>query len=158
MMILRYIPPVIALITVFSCEKEIQTKDNIDTESWTANVDGGIGSGNWIFKRENNKEIYVSGEWICTFDLGTAVYEIKCPFTNGLATVFNQDISFSASGTAEITGQPGMTSNFSLNVTGEASNGAGNGEYSIIFTEPLWPPKQTGTWVGSRVSGAGITQ
>ena len=146
------------LVAIIGCEKEIPTNDNMDTETWTCVADSGMGSGNWIFSQKDNKNIYVTGEWIYNFDLDSVILEVKCPFTNGLATVFGSEITFAASGTATITGEPGKTSLFSLNVWGDASNGNGTGEFSITFTDPTWPPKKTGAWTGTKVSGAGITE
>jgi hypothetical protein len=148
----------VILVLNLGCEKEIPTNDNMDSETWTCVADSGKGSGNWIFTQKDNKDIYVSGEWTYTFDSDTVIFEVKCPFTNGLASVFGEEVSFVASGTATIVNDPGNSSLFSLNVWGFTNNGNGTGEFSITFTEPAWPPKKTGIWTGTRTGGAGITE
>jgi hypothetical protein len=147
---------ILMLLSFLGCEKEITTNLTPAVEEWTAVVDTGIGSGMWVF-HEQDMGLTATGEWIYKITINQTEYEVRCPFTNGIATINAPQVTFQASGNATIANLPGESSSFNLTVTGTTANGQGNGTYVIIFTSALWPPKIEGTWTGTRVSGGGIT-
>ena len=127
-------------------------------EEWISLVNQGKGSGNWSFCKGVDSAVVVEGEWIYNTTLFNESEEIRCPFTGGLATISGQSVSFTASGTAQITSNPSQTSPFTLVVEGTTNNGQAGGSFTISFTQQYWPPEYSGGWTATRESGSGITE
>lgn len=145
-----------------SCDKDdkVTSPNNpsIASENWDTIVDQGAGDGTWEFTMKSDSTVTVDGEWTYNTDLYGTTYEVKCPFSNGQVTITGTSLSFTASGTAQITASPSQTSPFTLNVNGTTNNGQANGTWTISFTAQGWPTQLSGTWTGTRTSGSEITQ
>ncbi len=74
----------------------------------------------------------------------------------GLVNFNGTNLSFTIQGTATETTN-NSTSPYTLSIVGVGANGKSNGTYSISFTNSMWPQMLTGTWVGTRNSGSGVT-
>jgi len=126
-----------------------------NSEEWEISVDSGSGYGQWTGKENSDGSFTVDGEWTYVYN-GAEVY---CPFSNGIGEVSGESFSFSATGTATISGVPAgyNTSAFTLNVSGTTANNFGNGDYSISFNQSHWPSTLSGDWYGDLISGGGTT-
>ena len=153
---------IIFALSFTSCDKDDKatgpSESYIATEEWNSIVDQGTGSGSWKFSMKADSSVIVDGEWIYNIDLYGTNYEIKCPYTDGQATISGSSLSFTASGTAKFTADPSQTSPFTFNIEGTTDNGQGSGTYTISFTAQGWPPQLSGSWTATRTSGSGITK
>ncbi|MBC8478407.1 MAG: hypothetical protein ISR91_06585 [Candidatus Delongbacteria bacterium] len=142
----------IALLVFISCEKDKDDSlDVIASEAWEVVLDLGAGAGDWELTLLSDSTITVAGNW----EYNIADLSITCPFTNGTATVVDNELTFAASGTASNGFQ---NSSFELMVSGTAEAGEGNGFYSLSFDNEYWPENVTGIWAGDLVEGGGVTE
>ena len=145
---------VIALAILFNYNS-LAYAELINSEEWEISVDSGSGYGQWTGKENSDGSITVDGEWTYVYNGA----EVNCPFTNGIGEVSGESFSFSATGTATVSGAPAgyNTSIFTLNVSGTTANNFGNGDYRISFNQFGWPSTLSGDWHGDLISGGGIT-
>jgi len=145
---------VIALAILFNYNS-LAYADLVNSEEWEISVDSGSGYGQWTGKENSDGSITVDGEWTYVYNGA----EVNCPFTNGIGEVSGESFSFSATGTATVSGAPAgyNTSIFTLNVSGTTANNFGNGDYRISFNQFGWPSTLSGDWHGDLISGGGIT-
>ena len=147
------------LFTFNSCSNNSTGPTNNQSESdevWSCLIDGNNGNSTWNMDRLSDSSIVISGQWSHVAGWPGGITTAICPFTSAPFIVQGTSISFSANGTAHLAADPSQQSQFTLNVTGNANNGSGSGEYTMSFAPP-WP-SGPGVWTGVRTSGSGITQ
>jgi hypothetical protein len=116
-------------------------------------MDAGLGTGTWAFCQEADGTVQVDGQWSYSARVGQVVALVDCRFTDGVATIEEDEFAFHVTGTA--TG-PGIgSSRFELTVTGTTDDGSAEGEYEMDFSAPRWPPL-IGTFTATRTSGGGL--
>jgi len=124
-------------------------------EDWTEIMDNSSSNYfNHLFEKSSDGVITTTTKsWVMNGNHPTIID--STPRT-GLVSFNATNLSFTIQGTATETTN-NSTSAYTLSITGVGANGKANGTYSISFTNSLWPQTLTGTWVGSRNSGSGVT-
>ena len=129
----------------------------VAVEEW-ASADDGLTTGTYVFVQTQMRDVLVHGEWHHV----DPPDDVVGPFTNGVVSISNAVVHFSASGTA-YNSNPSIpsgyeTSPFTLTVDGIMSNGYGTGVSTTRFTRTGWPSSRSATWSGVLLRGTHITK
>ena len=125
------------------------------TEKWELIVDDGQGRVDLTLIEKQDGTITADGNWVYNYQGA----DVSGPFIAAPVTIVGSSLSIMASGTAtDPSAPPGYkTSPFTLNISGTALNGQGNGTFTMTFQTVGWPDRIIGSWDGARTSGSGIT-
>ena len=129
--------------------------DAVTTEHWGLILDNGLGSANLALFKKQDGTITADGNWKYLYQGSTNVGT----FTGAPVTISGKAISLTATGTAtNLSAPPGYTTSpYTAVFSGTAFDGEGSGTYSVTFQAYGWPDKLSGSWIGTRTSGSGIT-
>ena len=125
------------------------------TEKWKLILDDGQGRGDLTLIEKQDGTITADGNWVYNYQGA----DVSGPYIAAPVTIIGSSLSIMASGTAtNPSAPPGYkTSPFTLNISGTALNGQGNGTFTMTFQTVGWPDRIIGSWDGARTSGSGIT-
>jgi len=102
--------------------------------------------GQETFEKKSDGTITSKGTW--------HVNGVDCPFQDGIVSITDSLMSFTANGTATLSS---MTSHYTLAVTGSANNGKSHASWSIHFSAMGWPEVVEGIGDAILKSGSGVT-
>jgi len=130
----------------------------VSTEEWNEIMDNTpTNYFSHIFEKNSEGVITTTTKsWQQTHD---GITTIDSTPRTGLVTFDGTNLSFTIQGTATVASPAAMvgsSSPYNLFITGVG--GISSGIYIMSFTDPHWPEPLQGTWIGTKISGSGVTE